>query len=941
MLKKMVNRSLLVLIGAPVIALLSGCDTSKTSLRDVDAASILIQPDHLILRPNEVENVEWHRYFNLEENLLVVNESSDPVNPAAVVIDQLSTPCPNNEPKCVAARVSAHSTIPLISDRYSVDTGSTNDNPNISLPNAGYIVNDGHYSLAHATPLQANGAKLVATTNEGSTLAVTSDNHIYAWGTAPRPSDGNLVRIKGIGKPQPIRINMGDIPTGTVIADLKADPEYDQNLILDTSGKVWVWGQRVLGLMDQFGKSGTVPRPKQVLGLPDIRSIDIKNGVALALDGQGNLWSWGIMKANINWASESALGYYVDQNGFPTDTDVHQDNETKMPFVISELAFSTIEKFALGYRSAIAIDSNSNYWEWGRKKIVFNAYYKGATPQLVPTSISNQIGTVGNILKIVMGRYSAAALNQNKDVVYWGSKNYNTAACSTVSNVNYLSPDDKELIDNSGLTCLPTLLSGVSNIRDISLATDPLAYITELEALMLITESGSVYGVGRNTNGLIDPVQPHDAILEPTLIRNLPRTSALSISKTHALAIATDEICGQGGRAYAWGSNMNGELGVGRTGYENRPVPVITLGDNATCENTIGNRIIIYKSGTGNGRIESNIEGLQCSPRMCWQSILPGAELSLTAIPDSQSVLGEWRWDCADAGSSNTYTALMQTTKHCKVLFEKSGPDQSILLRIDNFGADIQDVSKGYECPSYLAYCHFQYQWEETADLKIVYSQFEEYEWFGCDQVTASHGCLVEFDNKSRKVGFTWNSNEDRLLTTRVLGNGAVQANAYDWDNYCRDSCSLAARPESYITLVAIADEGSVFVGWSGDGECASASTETTITFLMPSQNINCTAEFESSTTNYPVINLTISGGPGAGQVDSSEMPIPLFTCTNSSGTTTNCDPGSYASGSEVILMATPFAPHSRFTWTGCDIIESQRCLLVMNSDKQVGILFE
>ena len=43
--------------------------------------------------------------------------------------------------------------------------------------------------------------------------------------------------------PQPFSIDMGDVPKSTIIADLKADPEYDQNLILDTTGNVRVWGQ--------------------------------------------------------------------------------------------------------------------------------------------------------------------------------------------------------------------------------------------------------------------------------------------------------------------------------------------------------------------------------------------------------------------------------------------------------------------------------------------------------------------------------------------------------------------------------------------------------------------------------------------------------------------------------------------------------------------------
>ncbi len=89
-------------------------------------------------------------------------------------------------------------------------------------------------------------------------------------------------------------------------------------------------------------------------------------------------------------------------------------------------------------------------------------------------------------------------------------------------------------------------------------------------------------------------------------------------------------------------------------------------------------------------------------------------------------------------------------------------------------------------------------------------------------------------------------------------------------------------------------------------------------------------------------LTLTILGGPGAGQVVSSEFPIPNIDCVNSTTSETTCT-ASYASGAEVNLIPTPFGVGEiTVVWTGCDIdIGIEGCTLNMNSNRTVTATFQ
>lgn len=71
----------------------------------------------------------------------------------------------------------------------------------------------------------------------------------------------------------------------------------DQGFVIKNDGTVWSWGKGdTLGRINDPGGTGTNQYdsiPQQIIGLPVITQLAVSNSHVLALDVNGNVWSWG------------------------------------------------------------------------------------------------------------------------------------------------------------------------------------------------------------------------------------------------------------------------------------------------------------------------------------------------------------------------------------------------------------------------------------------------------------------------------------------------------------------------------------------------------------------------------------------------------------------------------------------------------------------------
>jgi hypothetical protein len=102
----------------------------------------------------------------------------------------------------------------------------------------------------------------------------------------------------------------------------------------------------------------------------------------------------------------------------------------------------------------------------------------------------------------------------------------------------------------------------------------------------------------------------------------------------------------------------------------------------------------------------------------------------------------------------------------------------------------------------------------------------------------------------------------------------------------------------------------------------------------------SCSANFSSLNLQNYTLTLNILGGPGAGEVNSQETPVPLLNCINSNEVQTQCT-ASYQAGSQVYLSPTPYASNFNISWTGCDSEAGvEGCSIIMNNDRTVSVTF-
>jgi photosystem II stability/assembly factor-like uncharacterized protein len=151
-------------------------------------------------------------------------------------------------------------------------------------------------------------------------------------------------------------------------------------------------------------------------------------------------------------------------------------------------------------------------------------------------------------------------------------------------------------------------------------------------------------------------------------------------------------------------------------------------------------------------------------------------------------------------------------------------------------------------------------------------------------------------------------------------GSGRVTSDPAGID--CGPDCSEPYASGTVVTLVAAADAGSIFAGWSG---CDTMSDTTCIVTISEARSV--TATFRESTGDH---NLTVKDGSGSGRVTSDPAGIDCWLdCSET-----------YASGTVVTLVAAADAGFILARWSGCDTVSDTTCTVTISGAKSVTATF-
>lgn len=268
-------------------------------------------------------------------------------------------------------------------------------------------------------------------------------------------------------------------------------------LALSTDGKVFIWGSNSLGQLgysqvdtndtvvaDKFKNSENLfyQHPRQIKTLPKIVALAAGEGHSLALDDNGQVWSWGL-------STFAALG--TDVIGATVRLPVrlnspHQIevNISSIPLPITDLP-ENVDKIAAGTAHSLAL-INGDVYSWGLNETGqlgrvttekrSYPYYTITTNGLVSTKLE-QI-KVGSTPEKIIG------LPTIKDVVSKGNSSFALSAAGKVYFWGYRS------VKNAAENVTPVLLEELINLNVVSLT--PI----DTESLFLLDDRGKLYRWG-------------------------------------------------------------------------------------------------------------------------------------------------------------------------------------------------------------------------------------------------------------------------------------------------------------------------------------------------------------------------------------------------------------------------------------------------------------
>jgi len=401
-------------------------------------------------------------------------------------------------------------------------------------------------------PIQVKGLTDVIDIAAGLeySVALRSDRTVWAWGNNASGQLGAVAQETCDGDP----CSLVPVQVPGLIDIAAIDAGWGHTLALDGAGKVWAWGVNGKG---QLGDGTTISRsaPVEIAGLAGIKAISAGLNHTLAITSGGSVLAWGAngsgqlgdgtatdrlspvplqgltgVKGVSAGAGHSvarlfdgtlkAWGY----NGFGQLGDGTTVSR-RVPVSMQGLAGKATDVIASA-GNTVALRDDQTVWGWGSD----GDGQLGASPvssYTVPGSVPGLTG----IKMIAAGHTHLVALASDGTV--WGS------------GVHYKA--DQGISDASDAT--------VSIVRRIAGLSDVTAIAAGDSHTVALKSDGTVWTWGWNGYGQLGDGTTNDSV-EPIQVPGLPAIAAIAAGWYHNVAVGTD------GSVWAWGDNSKYQLGV-------------------------------------------------------------------------------------------------------------------------------------------------------------------------------------------------------------------------------------------------------------------------------------------------------------------------------------------------------------------------------------------
>lgn len=363
---------------------------------------------------------------------------------------------------------------------------------------------------------------------------------------------------------------------------------------------------------------------------------------------------------------------------------------------------------------------------------------------------------------------------------------------------------------------------------------------------------------------------------------------------------------------------------------------------------------------SGDGHVSSYPPGILCGAA-CVESFDSGREITLTANPSAGAAFTGWSGACS--GTATTCTFVLDSDKSVKATFSGVG-GSAVKLRLTKQGDGIGSVFSdpdGIECSTICGSDSYSFTIDSTVKLTATPKTGSSFKEWGGDCSGTDKVCILKIDS-AKSVTATFTASAPAPVSSYDLsvsksGNGTGSITSGDGKINCGSDCSESYSSGTSVALKAVADEGSIFSGWSGDCKGDSACTlvmdsakKATATFTkkppqrsvqsLPVQQAGYEKEIVSGDASQPKpvapqskpkfkLNLVKKGGNSYLKV----MQPSSYSCSDM------CT-FEFTEGAQVALSY-EVGTNTKFKgWSGACSSMEKTCSITMNSDKAVSASF-
>ncbi|MBN3297180.1 HERC3 ligase, partial [Amia calva] len=289
-------------------------------------------------------------------------------------------------------------------------------------------------------------------------------------------------------------------------------------------GSVYTCGSNSFGQLGHE-KSGASPELVGALDAQKIGSVSGGQAHSLAVNEQGQVFAWGA-------GGEGQLGQGT------------MEEVVRVPRLIKKLCEHRISQVMCGNQHCIALSKDGQLFTWGQNANGQLGLGKGEPSKPSPQSLKSLSGIP--LAQISAGGDHSFALSLSGAVFGWGK-----------NNAGQLGLNDEQ---DRAVPC---------HIK--SLRTQKVVYICcGDEHTAALTKDGGLFTFGDGSGGQLGHDSTNNEVLPRRVLELMgSEVSQIACGRQHTLAFVPSS-----GMVYAFGCNINGQLGIGCRGNANSPQPV-------------------------------------------------------------------------------------------------------------------------------------------------------------------------------------------------------------------------------------------------------------------------------------------------------------------------------------------------------------------------------